>query len=197
MFVAWQHQAISWTNVDLHQRCSVALEVLMNLICNKSLDIIPLQYTNFTNARMHLFHIPQCSIQNRNVHISVLNGALWDMEQVQPGICELGQLLPHLPGTNELNFKLTAALFHADFLSVTLLRYDITINVKRGQVISAKVCYTESTHYTGVTKIKLLEWRSLNWYRICNTHYAYQFQWNSLKRSKIYCIIKYIYFSIL
>ena len=31
---------------------------------------------------MHLFHIPQCSIQNRNVHISVLNGALWDMEQV-------------------------------------------------------------------------------------------------------------------
>ena len=31
---------------------------------------------------MHLFHIPQCTIENRNVHISVLNGALWDMEQV-------------------------------------------------------------------------------------------------------------------
>ena len=30
---------------------------------------------------MHLFHIPQCTIQYRNVHISVLNGALWDMEQ--------------------------------------------------------------------------------------------------------------------
>ena len=40
---------------------------------------------------MHLFHISQCSIQNRNVHISVLNGALWDMEQVHSGICELGQ----------------------------------------------------------------------------------------------------------
>ena len=38
---------------------------------------------------MHMFHIPQCSIQNRNVHISVLNGALWDMEQVHSGICEL------------------------------------------------------------------------------------------------------------
>ena len=37
---------------------------------------------------MHLFRIPQGSIQNRNVHISVLNGALWDMEQVQYGICE-------------------------------------------------------------------------------------------------------------
>ena len=39
---------------------------------------------------MHLFHILQCSIQN-NVHISVLKGALWDMEQVQSGICELRQ----------------------------------------------------------------------------------------------------------
>ena len=41
----------------------------------------------------HPFHIPQCSIQNRNVHISVLNGALWDMEQVHSGICEIGLLL--------------------------------------------------------------------------------------------------------
>ena len=28
------------------------------------------------------FHIPQWSIQNRNTHIAVLNGPLWDMEQV-------------------------------------------------------------------------------------------------------------------
>ena len=42
---------------------------------------------------MRLLHIPQCPIQNRNVHISVLNGALWDMEQVHSGICEFGQLL--------------------------------------------------------------------------------------------------------
>ena len=41
---------------------------------------------------MHLFHIPQCSIQNRNVHISVLNGAIWDMEQVHSEICEIGLL---------------------------------------------------------------------------------------------------------
>ena len=50
------------------------------------------QLTDFTNSRMHLFHIPQCPIQNRNVHISVLNGALRDMEQVHSGICTLGQL---------------------------------------------------------------------------------------------------------
>ena len=35
-------------------------------------------------------HIPQCTIQNRNVHISILNGALWDMGQVHSGICEKG-----------------------------------------------------------------------------------------------------------
>ena len=40
---------------------------------------------------MHLFFMPQCSsIQNRNVHISVLNGEMRDMEQVHYGICELG-----------------------------------------------------------------------------------------------------------
>ena len=31
---------------------------------------------------MHLHHFPRCTIQNRNVHISVLNGAVWDMGQV-------------------------------------------------------------------------------------------------------------------
>ena len=42
---------------------------------------------------MHLSHILQCPIQNQNVHISVLNGALWDMEQVHYGICKLSQLV--------------------------------------------------------------------------------------------------------
>ena len=41
---------------------------------------------------MHMLHIPQFIIQKRNVHISVLNGVLWYMEQVHCGICELGQL---------------------------------------------------------------------------------------------------------
>ena len=43
---------------------------------------------------MHLYHIQQCTIQNRNVHISVLNCALWDMEQrhIVSGICEIGLL---------------------------------------------------------------------------------------------------------
>ena len=47
------------------------------------------QLTYFTNPRMKIFHIPQCSLKNRNVHISVLNRALWDMEQVHFGVCEI------------------------------------------------------------------------------------------------------------
>ena len=43
-----------------------------------------------TTPTMRLSHIPQCTIQNRNVHIFVLNGALWDMGQEHCGICETG-----------------------------------------------------------------------------------------------------------
>ena len=45
---------------------------------------------------MHLSYTPQCTIQSRNVHISVLNGALWDMRQVHCGICEIGPYLHYL-----------------------------------------------------------------------------------------------------
>ena len=51
-----------------------------------------MQLTKDTNPWMHLFHIPQRSIQNRNVHISVLNGVLCDMKQVHDGIYEIGLL---------------------------------------------------------------------------------------------------------
>ena len=42
-------------------------------------------------------HIPQCSIQNRNVHISVLNYTWWDMRQVHCGIYEIGLLKIEYP----------------------------------------------------------------------------------------------------
>ena len=64
---------------------------------------------------MHLFHIPQSSIQNRNVYISVLNGALWDMEQVHSGIGELAQFsgcetfrLLHVTGNDMMYCKKNA-----------------------------------------------------------------------------------------
>ena len=46
---------------------------------------------------MHLSHIPQYTIQNRNVHLSVLNGVLWDMEQLYWKICEIGLIGHSLP----------------------------------------------------------------------------------------------------
>ena len=53
---------------------------------------------------MHQFHIPERSIQNRNVHISVLNGSFWDIEQVNSGICEIG-LLPWKLVNQKFNSK--------------------------------------------------------------------------------------------
>ena len=66
------------------------------------------QLTSFTNHTMHLSHIPQCTIQNRNVPISVLNDALWDMEQLQCGICEIGLfiLLQQSSQDTQLHFSL-------------------------------------------------------------------------------------------
>ena len=49
-----------------------------------------LQLTKFTNSTMNLSHISQCTIQNRNVHCSVLNNALWDMGEGYCGISEVG-----------------------------------------------------------------------------------------------------------
>ena len=53
---------------------------------------LPLQLTQFINPTMHQSYIPQCTIQNRNMHICVLNGVLWDMGQVHSWICETGLL---------------------------------------------------------------------------------------------------------
>ena len=49
-----------------------------------------------TNPTMHLSPIPQCTIQYRNMHISVMNAALWDMGQVNFWICEFGLLDLHM-----------------------------------------------------------------------------------------------------
>ena len=56
---------------------------LLIFLCYKS---------NFTNPTMHLSDGPQCTIQKRNMHISVLNGVLRHMGQVHCGICEIGLL---------------------------------------------------------------------------------------------------------
>ena len=46
--------------------------------------------TKLTHPTMHQSHVPQCTIQNRNVHISV---ALWEMGQMHCRICEIGLLI--------------------------------------------------------------------------------------------------------
>ena len=51
---------------------------------------LSLQNACFRNPTMHLPHIPQYTIQNRNVHISVMNRVLWDMRLMHCGICKTG-----------------------------------------------------------------------------------------------------------
>ena len=61
---------------------------------------------------MHLFHILQCTIQNKNVHISVLNDALWDMEQVHCGICEIGLFFSPVMSIVTMALCLGGIVFH-------------------------------------------------------------------------------------
>ena len=75
---------------------------------------------------MHLFHIPQCSIQNKNVHISVLSGGMWDMEQVHSGIYELGQIVKL-----HCLLSLRANRFKVDKIVITDLKYRQVSNIRR------------------------------------------------------------------
>ena len=83
---AWHQQPWYWlyrinslssTVEDLKYQCPSAGR-RNDRKCKYFRKFIENQLNDFTNPTMHLFHIPQCAIQNRNVYISVLNGALWD-----------------------------------------------------------------------------------------------------------------------
>ena len=60
-----------------------------------------------TEPTMRLSHIPQCTIQNRNVHISVLNGVLWDVEQV---LWVFVRLVCSIPDASEAILKDTSKI---------------------------------------------------------------------------------------
>ena len=63
--------------------CHLSLDVLVKY--DMSIESNP--RLNKINSQNVTVSYPQCTIQNRNVYISVLNGALWGMGQVQ---CEIG-----------------------------------------------------------------------------------------------------------
>ena len=78
------------------------------------------QETNLANPIMHLSYIPQYTIQNRNVHISVLNGALWDMWQVHCGICECGLYRQNEPNTSR-------NIIESEFVDTDVLMFLMTL----------------------------------------------------------------------
>ena len=57
--------------------------------------MLTIQINDLPNAKMHLSHIPELTVENMNVHISILTGVMWDTEQVNYGICEIGLWWDH------------------------------------------------------------------------------------------------------
>ena len=64
-------------------------------------------------------------IQNRNVHISGLNGTLWDMEQVHSGIGEIG-LIHHALATHEGWIEMSRTAFQQHLWPQSHLQYVLT-----------------------------------------------------------------------
>ena len=56
------------------------------------ISVMTVEQISLTNPIMHQLHISQCTIQDRNVHNSVLYGALWEMGEMYCGTCEVGLL---------------------------------------------------------------------------------------------------------
>ena len=75
--------------------------------------IVGVKVTLYTST-MQLSHIPQCTVQNRNVHISVLNGTFWDIEQVHCGICKIGLLKRKSGLVSQYNNKNRKCTHHSD-----------------------------------------------------------------------------------
>ena len=121
---------------------------------------------------MHLFHIPQCSIQNMNVHISVLNGALWVMEQMHSVICELGQswfnycqlgqwlwgrtCRQQLPSKNKqlsckcIYLKISSSNFRQFCLGLNVLIYLVVITTRKCSVYSMVASDPSTDSYVNV-----------------------------------------------
>ena len=87
-------------------------------------------------------HRPQCTIQNKN--ISVLNGVLWDMGQVNCGICEFALFSPH-PRFTCIWFSMRF-LGYQIFLTTLRLLYYILKNGWRDVVISLIFSIHSSIH---------------------------------------------------
>ena len=93
---------------------------LINTPCAKPWDVIDL----FHNPRMHLFHIPQCYIQNRNVHISVLG--LWRRIHVYPR-SSYSMLVKRGPERQTLDEEPTRSLVRKSLLTNMVLNINYAL----------------------------------------------------------------------
>ena len=84
------------------------------------------QIFELTNPTVNLSHTPQCTIKKINVHISVLNGALWDKGQVLYWICNLDfGMVCHWPLLGLLFPVIMPSLHYSD-VTMNAMAYQIT-----------------------------------------------------------------------
>ena len=72
-----------WNSANL-QISHLSLSLFLNYLSLHTIDLI---------HKSHNVPVLYPTMRNRNVHISILNGVLWDMELVHCGICEIALLM--------------------------------------------------------------------------------------------------------
>ena len=101
-FGYWRRMLACWQKVGVlhewrkHWKGSICFnfsqEWIWTLALNRTHEMI-FCYSSFFILQIDLIKkISQCTIQNRIVYISVMNGALWDRERVHCAFCEIGIL---------------------------------------------------------------------------------------------------------
>ena len=93
----------------------------------------------------------KCTIQNKNVHIYVLTGALWDMGQVHCGICEFGFIIStvvdrgginrHMAGFGHFFCLMTGSIFHPFYNVCHGNRWTVGSSKRVHETLYIRICF--------------------------------------------------------
>ena len=118
---------------------------------------------------MYLFYIPQCTMGNRNVHISILNGVLWHMELVHCGICEIALSIWLVSSYLSCNVNLVMHLEKNTWIKL-FMPNDFTVVLK---IFTADIEYKffqRSWHTILTSDVSLSPWSIPDMHQVIHKH---------------------------
>ena len=141
---------------------------------NKSYQCIHV-LTNLRNPTLHLSHIPQYTIQNRHVHISVLNCALWDMGQAHCGICEFWSIVNDEWKSNRFRTRPSFSLVSHCSATPPMMSALGTLNIHKSIPFSLQQIHASHRHWRDLVAfymVKAIGWMGYYQYLMGYWYYS-------------------------